>query len=414
MKEYKGKKISKFQQEKSANMTDEDRQHHGELVKAGQANRTDEQRRLESERKSISQTKRFANMTQEEKDEFGDSVSKGLNDMSPEAKQQQHERQSESLKKRYINLSEEEKIIHNQPLVDYNEKRKNDPEEAKRFSDSIKEGQSKVPEEVKKRVSREASERMRKRYEDPKEHEKQSINALKQWENKTPEQKQETVRILHEGLSKLSRIRKAFIKIKRKYCLLHMPEEKKQLRCERISSSLIETNSKLTYEDKVAKDLRDAINHNERTKHQHIFPTYATKTERQFYELMQSLRINIYFQYYNIIEYFNFHELFPNNPIVGFNYVSPFHKWDFLIIMPKNKIFIDIDGSAHFIAYDCIRKRNILFYDSQRIYKTDNLPAFIVQCPNDDIYNFNVKIKNVHTDEFMTLDEFIKYLENFA
>lgn len=115
-------------------------------------------------------------------------------------------------------------------------------------------------------------------------------------------------------------------------------------------------------------------------------------------DLMNYFRINnINFQYqsFNTIIHPDFNKIFPNNNITGSNFINPYHKWDFRLFTQDGEVLVDIDGSIHFKkSYSMIhpytkKKYNMLDYfkfkDSQRIYQTDNLPAFIILCPDDNL-----------------------------
>jgi len=117
-------------------------------------------------------------------------------------------------------------------------------------------------------------------------------------------------------------------------------------------------------------------------------------------------------------------ELFPNNIITGYNYVSPFHRWDFKILTNKCDIFIDIDGSIHDESQNnyyrtlpsgnkILMKDLISFYDSQRKYQTDNSPAYIIQCYNDKL-TLDDKVINIYNDNnIMSLKEFINIIKEY-
>jgi len=116
----------------------------------------------------------------------------------------------------------------------------------------------------------------------------------------------------------------------------------------------------------------------------------------------------------------DFKELFPNNIITGYNYVSPFHRWDFKILTNKCDIFVDIDGSIHdknkhdyIVTNDYGVKFNlrdsIQFKDIQRKYQTDNSPAYIIQCYNDKL-NIDCKVINIYNDNIMPIKEFLNMI----
>ena len=120
--------------------------------------------------------------------------------------------------------------------------------------------------------------------------------------------------------------------------------------------------------------------------------------------------------------YPKFKEIFNYNIQTGTQYVSPFHKWDFMLETKIGNIFIDIDGSIHdedqtdYVVTNYVKDKVLMseienFYDSKRPYQTDNLPAYILQCFNDEI-SLDDKIINVcDKHDITTLREFLKRIK---
>jgi len=196
------------------------------------------------------------------------------------------------------------------------------------------------------------------------------------------------------------------------------------------SISIKNAYDNLLYDDRVAKELKFIINYNngsiEYTKT--IIEKSLTDVngiEGIFMKLLYENNIKFIYQYYNIIEYPEFNNLFPYNPITGSNYVSPFHRWDFKILTNKCDIFVDIDGSIHdknqtnrIVTFTNKRKGYLSdkqsFDDSQRKYQTDNLLSYIIQCYND-ILNMNNKVINVYDDnDIISLEEFINMIKELV
>ena len=101
-----------------------------------------------------------------------------------------------------------------------------------------------------------------------------------------------------------------------------------------------------------------------------------------------------------------FDKLFPSNPITGKD-VSPYHRWDYMVITLESNVLVDIDGSVH----DPKNKTTGIteFNDSKRPYQTDGLPAYAVLCYDDDIKE-STPVKNITTGEIMPFKAFITLL----
>ena len=126
------------------------------------------------------------------------------------------------------------------------------------------------------------------------------------------------------------------------------------------------------------------------------------------------------FQSLNTSIHPDFTTLFPFNPVTGSIFINPYHKWDFRVKTLSGDVFVDIDGSIHFNE-SYISKHpstgaeyNLLDYykfkDSQRLYQTDGLPSYVVLCPDDQVTP-NTVVRNLYTDEKMTLQSFLVILQ---
>lgn len=110
---------------------------------------------------------------------------------------------------------------------------------------------------------------------------------------------------------------------------------------------------------------------------------------------LDKYNIKYKYQSFNTIIHPDFSKLFPINPITGSNYVNPHHKWDFRLFTKDSEVLIDIDGSIHAhpsysITHPFTKIRYQLldyykFKDSQRPYQTDNLPAYVILCYDNNL-----------------------------
>jgi len=300
-------------------------------------------KKYKSDELSKSQLKRYEDPKEHEK--ISITTKLGMHNMSQEAYDQMCQNQSKGQIKRFSNPIEREKQRQIQL------KRYEDPEEHVKTSISIKLAHLRDP-----NIRIKQSLAQKKRFEDPNEREKQRQAQLKRFED--PE----------EHVKTSEAIRLAF--------------------------------AKSSYEDIVKQELEKINVFNNLP--QFVVEKFDSKTEKIFYWFMKNKHIQIRYQWYNSIEYPDFHKLFPINKSTGGKYVSPFHRWDFLIYTYKTPILVDLDGSIHNIQNPCLKKDTVEFNDSKRIYQTDNLPAYIIQCYKGfideftkviDINNPNLELK---------------------
>jgi predicted Fe-S protein YdhL (DUF1289 family) len=137
-------------------------------------------------------------------------------------------------------------------------------------------------------------------------------------------------------------------------------------------------------------------------------------TEIEFDNILKKYHLDYKYQYSNIIKHKDFDNIFPYNIVTDTNRISPYHRWDFIIYTKHGNILVDIDGSEHsiepglFIAKD----RNhdvgakIQFNDSKRLYQTDGLDAYIIEC-YDDILNNNTKVLDLKNNKYLTVKDLI-------
>jgi hypothetical protein len=144
------------------------------------------------------------------------------------------------------------------------------------------------------------------------------------------------------------------------------------------------------------------------------------KNERMFISYLNSYYIDYTFIWYNSIKHKKFDELFGNNPLKPGSKVSPFHGWDFKINTLYDPILVDIDGSIHDIKCTSNNVKDskgntfklsdyIQFKDSQRLYQTDGLDAYVVQCYDDNLTD-DTPVLNIKTGKVVTLISFIGIL----
>lgn len=142
--------------------------------------------------------------------------------------------------------------------------------------------------------------------------------------------------------------------------------------------------------------------------------------EIKFVEYLIKNRIQYKFHYYNKIEHSDFDKLFPINPVTGSLFVSPYHQWDFIIHTLESDVLVDIDGSIHnkekinytvkyYNGKDINLSDMIEFNDSKRLYQTDGLPAYIIQCYDDNLTD-ETPVINISTGKIITLLSFISLI----
>ena len=133
---------------------------------------------------------------------------------------------------------------------------------------------------------------------------------------------------------------------------------------------------------------------------------------------MNYLKYDIH--WYNKIKHPDFDKLFPNNPVTGSKFVSPYHQWDISVKLFDTRVLIDIDGSihdpnkiSHDVTYFDGRKISlsdlITFNDSQRVYQTDNLNAYVIQCYDDKLTD-NTPVVKINTGEIINFKSLIGIL----
>lgn len=211
-----------------------------------------------------------------------------------------------------------------------------------------------------------------------------SESRKSEWNNATPEELAERIKHISEGRKRywesLSDEQKAGIGKQHSKWWKSLSKEAFQKGCLEVA---IELNSRSN--TSVSNENKNEL---------------ALKLQLEFYGL------NFNTQYYNTKIHPDFNNLFPVNPESGSELLNPYHPWDFIVHTLDGDVLIDVDGSIHdrgpFVS-------SIKFNDSKRPYQTDNMPAYAVLTYNDDM-NINTPVKNICTDEMMTLKELLTIL----
>lgn len=138
---------------------------------------------------------------------------------------------------------------------------------------------------------------------------------------------------------------------------------------------------------------------------------FDSDTERSFSEFLSSLKIQYRVHYFNTRKHELFDKKFPINPFTGSIHISPYHNWDFYVIIHNRTMFIDIDGGIHYANGPIGDK--IRFVDSQREYTTDGLEAYVIACPND-VLDDSCIVTEIGTDTRYTFGEFKSILTRLS
>lgn len=352
------KYVAKLNKETWDNKTSEELSEHGKKISAGALAFYKTEDPEHKQYRSNNHKKLYNDKTDEEKKEFSDLIKAGIEAMSDEAKIRHKINLSTSLKNHYINETLEDK------------------QRRSKISKNIATNRTN---EEKQRISKILSERQLERYskETPKEKEERKLIHRLAWYDKSPEEleKYQKVNQSYEDF-----VKQELIKIKR------LNDEKDRL-----------------------------------SKRKRIY-----KNELKFKEILDNNFIKYNMFEYNEVEHPRFHELFPFNPFSkrgnNYGYTSPFHEWDFILLLNGTNIFVDIDGShhnIHILDYDATdindevkinMKDKQIFYDSQRLYQTDGLDAYIVKCYDNKI-NDTTPVINIKTNQEIILKNFIKYCD---
>lgn len=335
------------------------------------------------------------------------------------ARRTDEERQewSQRVKDRYKNLSKIEK----EKLAQISKERwENLPEE-----DKIKHGKisSKNMKEYWNNLSEEEKERRKK----------ESSKILKKWrENITPEEKERISLLISKSTKnywanisddKLEEIRKRTSEKTKKWWKNLSPDERSSFinNASKKSKKWWEniTPEQYEYWDKRRKEGVEKYIEN--------LPNFHSKNENDVMDIFTSNNILFEDHWYNQTENPEMKVECPINPLTGYDFVSPYHQWDFKINF-KNKnfksILVDVDGSIHdkskiknakitwYNGKKIVLSDLIAFYDKKRLYATDNLEAFAILVYDDNISG-KTKVINLKTNYIMHFDQFLDLIKLF-
>ena len=137
-----------------------------------------------------------------------------------------------------------------------------------------------------------------------------------------------------------------------------------------------------------------------------ITPTTAVpnKNESAFIGRIMPTGIKYMYQYPSLELHPEFNQRFQSNMVTGGDLVDPYHFWDFVLLTRDGKVLVDVDGSVHNPAR--VTTGYTKFNDSKRPYQTDGLPAYIIQCYDDNLTD-NTPVEDVATGKKMTLQQWI-------
>lgn len=139
------------------------------------------------------------------------------------------------------------------------------------------------------------------------------------------------------------------------------------------------------------------------------------KPEADFANKMNAIGVEYKWQYPSTVKHPKFDEYFHENPIIGKSW-NPYHFWDFMVKTKNGNILVDIDGSHHFVKVGVFQVNGFdvgryhLLKDSQRLYQTDGMDAYVIQC-KDDILVDTTPVVNVKTNEELTFKDLITRIQ---
>lgn len=197
----------------------------------------------------------------------------------------------------------------------------------------------------------------------------------------------------------------------------NLSDEAKEIKRKRISDKVQKYWDNITPEQFQEWKYKRAIGYNEYLSNLDIEPN---KNELEFMNKLKLHNIEHQYQWYNTTMHPDFNNLFPYNLVTNSTLINPYHSWDFIIHRGDTDILVDIDGGIHdpskidYEVTDCNNKKFklidlIQFNDSQRPYQTDNLPAYIVQCYDDNITD-DTKVLSLHRNEVINVKQLLALL----
>jgi hypothetical protein len=382
-------------------------------------NRTEEQKREFSEKRSKHMKQYWDSLSDEERKLHSDKILEYWNKLSEEEKMNRLYSLTEGNKQWWDSLTEEERKLK----VD------NLQEKCKQYWDSLSDEERKLHSDKILEYWNKLSEEEMVRKLQP------LIDGKTQyWNSLTDEEKK-----LHSDKSKqwwglLSDEEKITYSEKHKQYWNSLTDEEKKLHSDKSKQwwGLLSDEEKKLIINKI-RSWWNSLTNNEyndwdRKRHEGYnnyftnLDSYITKTEIQFKQQLDLLKFSnqiqdYEFQYVSQIIHDNFNELFPINPVTSSN-VSPYHKWDFIIIRNDgSKVLVDIDGSIHdpnkadyeVTSYDGF-KINIIdiikFNDSKRPYQTDGYESYIILAYDDNVSD-DTKVLSLQTNDIITVKDLL-------
>ena len=422
-----------------------------EITRQRMANMDPEEKKNMYKRAGEKHKNTLSNLSDEEKKKRNDRLQndnkKYRENISDEEKERISKLHSEANKRRFQNISDDEMEIYRQNCRDayYS---KTDEEKEQHRQRSIDMWKNKSDEDYNStinKMSMSKKEWWNNTDDDILDEmaEKIRYTLTKRWIDMSEEEKEEALKPMKEGYQKWlqslseeeKNIRKEKAKIQsaerweqmnqserdfiisslnkgNKRYWSNISEEDKTIHIKKLTDGQKEWWNSLSDDDKESILLKSVINRNDNYN--------LTGTELEFSNILRINNITYQSQYISKIKYPHFHELFPNNPISGADFVFPFHDWDFRINLRDKSILVDIDGSIHDPSKTNVSvtgpKKNkfnlsdfILFNDSQRPYQTDRLDAYVVKAYNDKIEDETV-VMNIKTNKEIKFKDFMNTL----
>ena len=335
------------------------------------------------------------------------------------------------------NMSPERKSLYSQRLSEANKEywdKMDLLEKEMRFDQlrqqSLEIAKNLTPEQVQSRINKAMETKSKFSEEKKKEISKKISKGLKEhWNSLSPEAREIFCNLMKEVITNLPEESKQHTLDGWLNWYNSLSEKERQTRIDNLLKSRDCYYMKISYEERVENEQKQCILKNNESKE---YTNYIIKnklqnlegTEGEFMKLLYENNIEFVSQFYNLIPNPRFHELFPYNIITGSNYVSPFHRWDFLIHTKQKDLLVDIDGSIHDESqtdyYIALRSGGKIlmntvksFYDSQRKYQTDNSPAYVIQCYNDEL-SMNSQVINIYDEnDVISLHKFIELFKEY-
>ncbi len=230
-----------------------------------------------------------------------------------------------------------------------------------------------------------------------------SKRAREKWYNQPQEERDRILLALDNG---------------RKYFLENLTDDQKKEIFKKKSTSLKKYWASLSEEEygKRMDEFRKALKNN--FDNLNMIPN---KNESTFINYLNIYKLRYEFVWYNKNKHPEFDKLFPSDKININRSTSPYHAWDFIIHTKDGDVLVDVDGSIHdsnktnnvvtdYAGNKFILSDYIQFKDSQRPYQTDDLPAYSINCHNDNI-DYSTTVTRIDTGENMAFKAFMSLLE---